>query len=246
MSCEKHGKCVTIGKLFLIHPDYMKYQGVSMLLDLYYLLIVKSCDLLYNFHHLIRLISESANSAVIVKRCCMEVIFMKSSPASEDVRQKTFERLMRDYEVAVLRTCFLYLSDRHLAEDALQDTFLKVWRNLHQFERRNGCTEKSWIMRIAINTCKDYKRSAWLRLFNNTKSIEDLSTLPIPIESHELLEDVLSMPEKYKQVVVLYYYQNMTLEEAAKMLGMSRPTFTKRLKKACELLRNQLRTEELP
>lgn len=171
---------------------------------------------------------------------------VKSGSLPDSARQQTFERLMRDYEVAVLRTCFLCLSDRHLAEDALQDTFLKVWRSLHQFERRNGCTEKSWIMRIAINTCSDYRRTAWLRHFSSAKSIEDLSVLPISQESHELLEDVLSLPEKYRQVVVLYYYQDMTMEEAAKTLGMSRPTFAKRLKKARELLRDQLRGEELP
>lgn len=171
---------------------------------------------------------------------------MRKGFLSDEERKVFFEKLMRDYEVSVLRMCYLYLSDRHLAEDAMQDTFLKVWRNLHKFEGRNGCSEKSWIMRIAINICKDYKRAALRRHLNGTKLFEELSTIPISHESQELLEDVLSMPEQYRQVVVLYFYQDMTMEEAAKTLRMSRPTFAKRLKKACELLHNQIRTEELP
>ena len=71
------------------------------------------------------------------------------------------ERIVGAYGNAVLRMCFLYLKDSHLAEDASQETFLKVYRNYAQFDGTAG--EKTWVMRIAINVCKDYLRSAWNR-----------------------------------------------------------------------------------
>ena len=62
-----------------------------------------------------------------------------------------FERLVEQYQVAVLRTCWLYLCDRSQAEDAVQETFLKVYRNLDTF--RGDSSEKTWILKIAMRTC---------------------------------------------------------------------------------------------
>ncbi len=167
---------------------------------------------------------------------------MNSALVPSDVRAERFEQLMRKYENAVLRTCFLYLSDRALAEDAAQDTFMKVWRGMEQFEHRNNCSEKTWIIRIAINTAKDYRRTAWFRHIDISKAIEDVlpKLRPVENETKEILEDVLSMPPKYREVILLYYFQNMTMEEAAQTLGISRPTLCRRLQKAHTLLRFEL------
>ena len=67
------------------------------------------------------------------------------------------------YSDDVLRTCFVLLSDQSLAEDAMQDTFTKAWKNMSQFEGRENASPKTWLMRIAVNTCKDYRRTQWLR-----------------------------------------------------------------------------------
>jgi len=76
------------------------------------------------------------------------------------VRKQRLEAWIAEYSDAVLRTCYIYLADMALAEDSLQDTFLKVWRNMDSFEGRNGSSVKTWIIRIAINTCKNYRTSA--------------------------------------------------------------------------------------
>ncbi len=171
---------------------------------------------------------------------------MNSALVPGGVREARLEQMMRAYENAVLRLCFLYLSDRALAEDASQDTFMKVWRSMDQFERRNDCSEKTWIMRIAVNTCKDYRRAAWFRHVDAKKAAEDIlpALRPVPEETREILQDVLAMPAKYKEPILLYYYQNMSMEEAAKALGISRPTFYRRLQKAHSLLRYELKGEE--
>ena len=156
-----------------------------------------------------------------------------------EVRKIEFEQWMREYETAVLRACFLYLGDRALAEDAMQDTFIKVWRSMDRFERRNNCSVKSWIMRVAINTCKDYRRSAWFRRVDKSMQAGEALAAPSGVEreSRELYLDVLRLPDKYKRAVLLYYYHNMTMEEAARVLGISRPALSRRLKKACACLR---------
>ena len=94
---------------------------------------------------------------------------MNIAPVPSEVQ---LEAWITEYGDAVLRMCYLYLADRTLAEDALQDTFMKVWRGMDG--RRNESSAKTWILRIAINTCKDYKRTAWLKHVDRSIAIEDL------------------------------------------------------------------------
>lgn len=160
---------------------------------------------------------------------------------SPDEQEALLESWMNAYQDAILRLCVLYLNDMALAEDAFQDTFLKAWRSMRRFQARDGSSVKTWLTRIAINTCKDYKRSAWLRHVDTTHAPEDLppALQPVTQEQRELFLDVLALPEKYRQVILLYYYQDMTLEETAQTLATSRQAVARRLKKACELLRYQ-------
>ena len=156
-----------------------------------------------------------------------------------EVRERRLEAWLTEYGDAVLRMCFVYLADRALAEDALQDTFVKVWRNMDRFEGRNASTAKTWIMRIAMNTCKDYRRSAWLRHTDLTKAIEDLPLVfpDVVSESRALFLDVMRLPVKYKQVILLYYFHDMTMAEVGEALRLSRSAIQHRLKKAYALLR---------
>lgn len=99
------------------------------------------------------------------------------------------------YGTGILRTCYLYLRDAALAQDAMQDTFVKAWRKMDTFEGRNGSSEKTWLTHIAINTCRDYRRSRWLRFVDMRQSIEEL---PLPVhqvtpEERELFQSVLAL-----------------------------------------------------
>ena len=165
---------------------------------------------------------------------------MNIASVPSGVREAKFEELMRTYETEVLRLCFLYLVDRNMAEDAMQDTFTKVWRHMERFERRNDCSIRTWIMRIAVNTCKDYLRSSWFKRRKQTCALEEIppALTPISQDSREFFLDVLRLPEKYKSAILLYYYQELTTEEVAKALGISRPTLNRRLQKAYSLLRS--------
>jgi len=164
---------------------------------------------------------------------------MNIASVPSDIRESKLEAWLTEYGDAVLRMCYLYLADQALAEDAFQDTFVKVWRSMSNFEGRDGSSPKTWIMRIAINTCKDYKRTAWLRHVDRSKAIEDLPLTfhDVAEESRALFQDVMRLPNKLKQVVLLYYFHDMTMAETAKALGLSHSTVQNRLQKAYVLLR---------
>lgn len=152
------------------------------------------------------------------------------------------ERLARwitEYGDAIQRTCFLYLGDRELTQDALQDTFLKAWRHMSQFEGRDGSNEKTWLMRIAINTCHDYHRSRWFRYIDMRRALEELPDFQIPSfeEDKMLLLDIAQLPEQQKQVILLRYYHDMSIDEVAQTLGIGIYAVRYRLKKALDALK---------
>lgn len=149
------------------------------------------------------------------------------------------EHWMRTWGTTVLRTCFVLLSDAREAEDAMQDTFLRAWRAMDQFEARGGATIKTWLMRIAINVCRDYQRRRWFRHVDMRRALEELppSLVTVLPEDHDLLLDVLRLPESLKQPLLLYYYQDMTLEEVGQVLGLSKSAVHDRLRKAEKTLK---------
>ena len=141
------------------------------------------------------------------------------------------------YGTDVLRLCFMYMRNRTDAEDATQETFLKIWRNLDRYEGRNHCSARSWIMRVACNTCKDLLRKNWRKHEERTITEEDLSRLGnASREDRELIMDVMNLPEKYRSVILMVYWQGMTLRETAETLRVTQSMICRRLKKARSML----------
>jgi RNA polymerase sigma-70 factor (ECF subfamily) len=136
--------------------------------------------------------------------------------------------------------CYVYLHDVALAEDAMQETFIKAYKSMDTFQGRSS--EKTWLMSIAINTCKDYQRSSWFRFIDRRITLE---SLPEPVCVFEMLDktlisQVMRLPRKYKEVVLLHYYQGMTVGEVSEALDIAIPTVYARLKKAQQKLRTEL------
>lgn len=155
-----------------------------------------------------------------------------------NTREQRVSHWMQNYGSALQRMCFLYLSDASLAEDAVQETFFRAWKAMDQFEGRNGSSEKAWLTRIAINICKDYYRSNWWRLRNAAKSLEDVpeKLVSMETEDRDMFLDILQLPAKYKEVILLYYYLGMTQSEISEVLGTSRSLVNHRLHKALKVL----------
>ncbi len=151
-------------------------------------------------------------------------------------RDETLAEWLHQYGDLINRTCCLYLGDRALAEDATQDVFLRAWKCMAQYEGRNNASPRTWLTRIAINTCRNYRRTAWFRRTDRSVTPEELP-LPAQEEDRTLLLTVQALPDRYRQIIILRYYHGMSLEEAAKALGWSRSTAYHRLQKALKALR---------
>lgn len=153
-------------------------------------------------------------------------------------KAERFEEWMRLYEHDVLRSCLLFLGDRSLAEDALQETFLKVWRHMEGYEGRNQATVRTWILSIAVNTCRDQRKSAWFRRRREETPVEDAAMLSpgVPQDAREMYIDVQRLPDKLKEAIVLHHYHRLTKKETAALLHISRAALDRRLHKAYEAL----------
>lgn len=164
---------------------------------------------------------------------------MNSALVPGKVQEAKLEEWIVCYGDAVLRTCFMYLKDMALAEDAMQDTFIKAWQGMAKFEGRNDSSEKTWILRIAINTCKDYRRTTWFRHVDLSRALEDLppALRAVADESRAMFLDVIRLPATLKQVILLYHFHDMTMAEVAQVLHVGRSTVANRLRKAYALLR---------
>ena len=154
-------------------------------------------------------------------------------------REETLEGWVNAYSDCLLKTCFLELGDRALAQDALQDTFFKAWKAMERFERQQVRNVRAWLLRIAINTCRDYRRGAWFRRMDFHQALEELppGLLALPAEDRSLFLSLAGLPAPEKRLILLYYYHNLTLREAADILGMPKSTAAKRLRRAEEMLR---------
>lgn len=150
------------------------------------------------------------------------------------------EEAMARWEVPLLRTCFLLLGDAKLAEDAVQEAFVKAWRAHGRY--RGEASEKTWLMRIAVNTCRDMRRGGWMRHVDKAVRLEDLPEPAVPFEpaDHELTQAVLGLPQRLRQAVILRFYQGLGVGETAQALGVSRRTVQYRLAKAERMLKRSL------
>lgn len=149
-------------------------------------------------------------------------------------------RLMATYKNDLMRMCCVWLMDTSLAEDAVQETFIKAYRAMAHF--RGDCSEKTWLMRIAVNTCRSMRRSWWIRMVDRSVTPDMLADLyPAALnEELSLIEDVMRLPAREKDVILLYYYQNMSIREVAQALGIGTSAVSMRLKKARTRLRGML------
>ena len=166
---------------------------------------------------------------------------MQRITAPDPDTERTFAELVDSHQTSLLRMCYLNLHDRALAEDAVQETFIKAYRALPSF--RGDSDLKTWLMRIAINTCRDMQRGSWLKHISRTVTLDQLAE-PSETFSDDALAvnmEIARLPVKLREAVLLYYYQNMNTEEVARSLGISTSSAAERLARAKEKLRQALK-----
>jgi RNA polymerase sigma-70 factor (ECF subfamily) len=157
-------------------------------------------------------------------------------------KERTLEQLVDAYGDGILHLAYFYLKDRSLAEDVFQEVFTRVYLQLHTF--RGQSSPKTWIYRIAVNLCHDKLRSfSMKRIFLFGKDLlEATPLLPTELDAMEtalanadkqaLMDAVLALPTEYREVILLYYYEEMDTREVAEALKLSEGTVRSRLHRA--------------
>ena len=152
-----------------------------------------------------------------------------------------FARLYDQYATDVLRVCYFYLSDREKAEDVCQDVFVRLMTT-HPLLQPGR--EKSWLLKGALNRCRDLWRGAWLkRVILGGPTFE---LIPAPDEfsrrddQQAMMAAINQLPATFKEVILLHYYQGMNIAEIAQMLELPEGTISSRLSRGRKKLESIL------
>ncbi|MBR1972736.1 MAG: sigma-70 family RNA polymerase sigma factor [Oscillospiraceae bacterium] len=145
------------------------------------------------------------------------------------------ERLFQKYKDDVYRLALSYTKSPQEAEDVCQTVFLKLMEQAHVAPGK----ERSWLMQVTANTCRNVLRSAW---WKQTVPMEE--TLPAPAPQYsDTWEKVMSLPPKYRVLVYLRYYEELTTGEMARLLHISQTAVTTRLSRARQMLKELLKED---
>lgn len=150
-------------------------------------------------------------------------------------------RAIDRYADLVRRVCMIHLKNHADTEDIFQTVFLKYVTGTTEFESEEH--EKAWFIRVTINACKDLLRSFFR---SRTVSLDDLLEQPdqVPKDHREVLEAVLALPDKYRDVVYLHYYEGYTAPEIGTILHKNPNTVYTLLTRARDELRKMLGGED--
>lgn len=150
-------------------------------------------------------------------------------------------RAIDRYADLVRRVCMIHLKNHADTEDIFQTVFLKYVTGTTEFESEEH--EKAWFIRVTINACKDLLRSFFR---SRTVSLDDLLEQPdqVPEDHREVLETVLALPDKYRDVVYLHYYEGYTAPEIGTILHKNPNSVYTLLTRARDELRKMLGGED--
>lgn len=161
-------------------------------------------------------------------------------PEDQSNNRAAIKRLMEQYGSSLFRMAAIYLKDADLAQDAVQETFLKAYQHMHTF--RGDCSEKTWLTSICIHHCQNLLKTAWFRYHSRT-NIDLLPETPVDFDFPDstVLTEVMRLPAKLREVILLRYYQGLKVKEIARTLNLSDGMVKDRLKKANRGLHDRLK-----
>lgn len=146
-------------------------------------------------------------------------------------------RAVDEYADVIKRVCFYHLKNEADTEDVFQNVFLKYMLHEEPFSDKEH--EKAWLLRVAINASRDYLRNFFRRNVVPMEILEE--TVAAEPENHrEVLEAVLSLPDKYKDVVYLHYYEGYSAAEIGNILGKKENTVYSLLSRGRSMLKKRL------
>ncbi len=143
--------------------------------------------------------------------------------------------ILDTYSKMIVRLAFTYTKSLCDAEDIAQDVFVSLIEKNKTFE--NSEHEKAWLIRVTVNKSKNFVKSSWVK---KTVPIDEAMTKTTEEKSDDILEEVLKMPEKYRTVIHLFYYEGYSINEIAEILGKSTGTIGTWLSRGRKILKERL------
>ncbi|PWW30570.1 RNA polymerase sigma-70 factor (ECF subfamily) [Cytobacillus oceanisediminis] len=158
----------------------------------------------------------------------------KSEPLNNLNREEKLKWLMKTHGNDVIRIAYTYLKQKQLAEDVAQDVFIKCYEKMDSF--RNESSYKTWLIRITVNKCKDVLKSWSFKnlyitdFFSSKQAYSTLEQQYFSNEENELIsKQVIALPVKLREVIILFYYQEFSIEEISDLLKINPNTVKTRL-----------------
>lgn len=153
-----------------------------------------------------------------------------------------FEEMYEKYATDVLRVSYFYLGDRQKAEDVCQDVFVRLITNAPVLQEGR---EKAWLLKVALNRCRDLWRGAWVkRVILGSPAFE---LIPAPDEigkladQQEIMGAIHQLPASFREVILLHYYQGYGITEIAEMMDLPEGTISSRLSRGRKKLESILK-----
>ena len=156
----------------------------------------------------------------------------------------SYEELYEKYATDVLRVSYFYLGDRQRAEDVCQDVFVRLITNAPVLEEGR---EKAWLLKVALNRCRDLWRGAWLKRVVLGSPAFELIPAPDDTEKRDdeeaMMKAIHQLPAAFREAILLYYYQGYGISEMSQMLDLPEGTVSSRLSRARKKLEQILKDE---
>ncbi|MGN7300340.1 sigma-70 family RNA polymerase sigma factor [Ferdinandcohnia sp. SAFN-114] len=158
--------------------------------------------------------------------------------------EELLENLINLYAESIKKLLFTYVQDWTIADDLAQETFISCYKSLKHF--REDSSYKTWLYKIAINKYKDYTRSKWYKLGFILEFFKEKDTIRVSSVEESLIgkedamflsQSVLSLPPIYREVIILYFYEDLNLHEIEEITGVKQETLKTRLRRAKDRLR---------
>jgi len=166
---------------------------------------------------------------------------MKKTTCTEEEFNEKYER----YSNMIFKISILNLKNIADAEDVTQEVFLKLMCQTNT-EFVDADHEKCWIIRVTINLCKDRIKSFWNKNKNNIEDYQELysdNLFEVDYHDLEILQKIMKLPVKYKEVIHLYYYEGYSIKEISKILNYGESTIKMRMKRGREALKMEMEEE---
>ena len=151
--------------------------------------------------------------------------------------KEQFTRAAEAYQPMVYRIAYNYFGSASDADDATQDVFLKLYTQKKPFQSEEHL--RHWLIRVTVNQCKDVLKSPWRKRRVSLDAIADRPVFDSQDEA-DLFREVMALPEKYRTVLNLFYYEELSVKEIADVLGVKVSAVTTRLSRARAQLKTRL------